>query len=44
MAYFQHHKLAAILDASLSVFHMMFDSSRTNRMGGEDDFGDAVVT
>ena len=34
MAYFQFHKLAAVLDASLSIFQMMFDSSRTNNMGG----------
>ena len=43
MAYFQHHKLAAVLDTSLSVYQMTFNSSHTNRMGGDDDFGDVAV-
>ena len=44
MAYVQHHKLAAVLHASLNVYQMTFDSSCTNRMGGDDDFGDVAVT
>ena len=44
VAYFQRHKLTAVLDASLSVFQMTLDSSHTNRMGGDDDFGDVTVT
>jgi hypothetical protein len=44
VAYFQRHKLVAVLDALLTEFQMTFDSSRTNRMGGDDDFGDVAVT
>ena len=44
MAYFHRHQLAAVLNVSLSVFQMMFDSSRTSRMGGDDDFDDVALT
>ena len=44
IAYSQRHKLAAVLDASLSILQAMFDSSHTSRMVGNDDFGDVVVT
>ena len=37
VAYFQYNQLVAVLDASLHVFQMTFDSSRTSRMGGDDD-------
>jgi hypothetical protein len=42
VAYFQRHKLVAVLDALLTEFQMTFDSSRTNRMGGDDDIGDVT--
>ena len=44
MAYFQRHKFVAVLESSLSIFQMTVDSSRINRMGGDDDFGGIAVT
>jgi hypothetical protein len=36
-ACFQIHQLAAVLDVSLSVSQMTFDSLQTNGMGGDDN-------
>ena len=44
VACFLRHQLAAVLDASFSVFWMMFESSQTKRMGGDDHFGDDAPT
>ena len=43
MAYFQLNQ-RQVLDASLSVFQMTFDSARSNRMEGNDDDGGVVLT
>jgi hypothetical protein len=44
VACFLCHQLAAVLDASFSVFRMTFAISQTKRMGGDDDFGDIAST
>ena len=43
-ARFQCHQLAAVFNASFSVFQMTYEISRINRMGEEGDFCDAMTT
>ena len=43
-ACFQRHQLAAVFNASFSVFQMTYEISRINRMGEEGDFCDTMPT
>ena len=41
-ACFQRHQLAAVFNASFSVFQVTYEISRINTMGEEGDFCDAM--
>ena len=43
-ACFQSHQLAAVFNASFSVFQVTYEISHINRMGEEGDFYDSMPT